>query len=256
MLTYSTTPMIYTLEQIIDDRNRDLYEQVKSKVMLEFHEQSKADEQEGWGSRYDPDRGVGLILCAPTRFPHSSFTHELLHIQYELEGYQRPRHLAVKERSSEIEAYEQWAKTFFVWAYNQLMHQRMLPQFIALGFPEDQFLRENRGRLDKLQNHVKEIKSQKTKHDLDREYFVRTYLSLCNPNDNPKIFQRLLDELSCISRPLFTQIEDFTNKWIGADFPDVSWYLARLFNICGHPNVGVGNSPETLIWASICLSNR
>jgi hypothetical protein len=250
--------MIYPLEQIVDDRNRAIYQDVSSAVTIEFHDQDAKEEQEGWGAQYFPDKAVAAVLCAPTRFPQASFAHELLHIKYELNGYQRPKFVMIETTPDQQQSYRDWAGGFMGWAYNQLMHLRMLSSFTAMGFPREQFLKEDAGRLDRISSYIKKLKGGKAKKRFDHEVFARVYLQLRNPSSNQRMVERLRNELKQVSSRQFAAMEDFTNRWIAAASPDVAWYLARLFNICQHPNVGVGNEPEpeNMTWARDCPVNR
>ena len=112
--------MHYTIEQLVDDRNRALYEFVSTRVTLEVLDEPNPDE--GWGSQYLPDKNLAQILCSPAAIPQASFVHELLHVKFELDGYLRPKHFLVSDPSHELRNYQQWAGGFLTYAYNQLMH--------------------------------------------------------------------------------------------------------------------------------------
>ena len=73
--------MPFTIEQLIDDRNRPLYDEIAAQMRLELREEPIPEE--GWGSQYRANESLGIVFHAPTPYPQACFTHELLHIKYE-----------------------------------------------------------------------------------------------------------------------------------------------------------------------------
>ena len=245
--------MPFTIEQLIDDRNRPLYDEIAAQMRLELREEPIPEE--GWGSQYRANESLGIVFHAPTPYPQACFTHELLHIKYEASGYRRPIHAVSAPQGTvtqeELNGYRDWVGDFFVYIYNQLMHHRMYPNFIRMGFPPKEFFRDEPGRLDRLATRLEELKEEQRQYpeDLNAEYFARIYFALRSPHEDNARIEPLLAQLRSICEGLYDTLDAFLARWRDDANPDVSRYLATFFALLGHQNVGFGHELPSMIWA-------
>jgi hypothetical protein len=245
--------MSFTIEQLIDDRNRALHDEVAAQVRIELREEPEPEE--GWGSQYRAKESCGIIFHAPTPYPQACFAHELLHIKYEANGYRRPMHAVSAPVGSmsqdDLNGYRDWVGDFFVFVYNQLMHHKMYPDFIALGYPPNEFFRDEPGRLDRLAARLADLKEEQRRspNDLNAEYFAKLFFALKNPHEDNARIQGMLAELRSISVGLYNTLESYLSQWKSDSKPDVSRYLAVFFAVLQQPNVGFGHDGAITIWA-------
>ena len=71
--------------KLIEDRNRDLYYRIRKHLKVNL----KRSSDKSWGSHIE--KNVVIISHCPANHPVAAFTHELLHIDTQLEGYKRIR---------------------------------------------------------------------------------------------------------------------------------------------------------------------
>lgn len=248
--------MHYTIEQLVDERNRSLHEGISSRVTLELVDEPNP--QEGWGSQYFPDKNLAQIMCSPAELPQASFTHELLHVKFELDGYLRPKYFNVSAPTQDLQDYQKWAGGFLVYAYNQMMHLKMYPEFVKLGYPPIEFLKRNPTRIKWLKDWLSKFKEQVKKNPskLDLETYARTYLAMRNPHDPSPEIPRLMKEMKKINSGRFNRLEKLVDEWLADESPNLSAYLARLFYCAGHPDVCVGNSRDSMVWGRSFASEK
>jgi hypothetical protein len=73
------------IDMCIDSRNHDIVSNIKSKYEIIFAKSEKVT----WGS--DLNGGIVHIYYSETDHPEASLTHELLHIDTQIKGYNRIR---------------------------------------------------------------------------------------------------------------------------------------------------------------------
>lgn len=115
-------------EKLIDDRNRELYDNVRKHYKVNL----KKSNDHMWGSHIEKD--AVIISHSKTNHPISSFTHELLHPDTQIKGYKRIR--AGVSLNMEIHKH---LPRICSCLDNELQHHKMYDKFIELGFPPNEF---------------------------------------------------------------------------------------------------------------------
>lgn len=243
--------MMYTLEEILDERNRQLYNDLEAKAAIILGE----SDDECWGEKYKDD--VLYISCAKTAYPVACFTHELLHGKYDLAGMEMPMFKVEAIGHKAVEALEDKARNLMSYAYNQIMHHKLFPDFVALGFPAGEFLHEA-DAADGLCQVAKDIATLKARWKREFPYgvpaslIVWPFLYLRSPHDTGTGAQTLLKEIRNMSGTAYYALQGLLTKFLADSSPNVSQYIARLFYLCDLPNVGFGRAKSKLTWARDC----
>jgi hypothetical protein len=95
---------------------------------INYRESPDAD----WGSDVVGDVGI-VVYAEDRRRPASCLGHELLHLKLQAQGYRRIRCGVSNFAESN------WLRQFLTAMDNELQHQRMFDQFLAMGFRSEQF---------------------------------------------------------------------------------------------------------------------
>jgi hypothetical protein len=242
--------MIYTIDDLLDHRNRALYQEVAGQVPVSLRD----SEDEYWGAILKD--GVAHISCAPSAKPVSGFTHELLHIKRDLAGMKRPGYQIEAASQQEYDKIDAFTEGLLVYAYNQMIHHKMFPEFAALGFPAGEFLHEADDLEGKkqVQKDLASLRLRKTDfpHGIPVGLYIYPYLYLRSPHDNGADCQKMLKEIRNMSGGSFYAVGEFFKKWLADPNPDVRRYVARLFYLCDVKDIGFGPSEDKLIWARDC----
>lgn len=237
--------MIYAIEALLDDRNRLLYEELSQRVTFTFENAPGT----AWGVRYDAERELAEMICSVCADPIAAFTHELLHVRFEINGYLKPEQ-AFKVAN---DTYRHRVNAFRSTAYNALMHVKMYPDFLALGFTPEQFFLE-RNPPSQLQQLVKECKtdidecgSARERKLIATESFIRSFFMLSAPSIEAAQCLKSLKRLDPVA---FDHLSQYLSGWLTAEPGALCWHLARLFYMCGHYDVGIGYKGTPPIWAA------
>lgn len=116
------------LKDLITDQNRALYQQISSHAPVQL----KRSHDDFWSASLEGKRVV--IQYANTQHPEAAFTHELLHLQTQLNGYRRLRagvslnHRVQEQLPFLCEVID-----------SEFQHYRMYPRFIELGYQPREF---------------------------------------------------------------------------------------------------------------------
>lgn len=241
--------MTYTIAELIDDRNRALYDEIASKMPIVL---DKSDD-DGWGAL--TKEGKGFIYYAPSRYPVSCFTHELLHLSFDLRGMGRPGFTVRSTPAKQQEVYDQ-IKQQLSFIYNQLIHHKIYKEFISTGFPREEFLAEadKQEANNCAKRDLPKLKAFKKKNKLEIpcSVFIYPYFFLRSPDDATAESRRLLKDLRNISDQSFYKVNAIIRELQDDENPDMRKYLGKIFLLCDQPDVGFGYSENEIIWASEC----
>jgi hypothetical protein len=250
------TVVPYSIADLVDDRNRALYESVAARATLIL----TASTDNSWGAVLKGT--VASISCAPTRHPVASFTHELLHIRYDLDGMSCPGCLprAATEQLAKLTERIQGNAPFF---YNQLMHHRFFPEFSAMGFPANEFLndQDSAGPKDGEPDPAKNLKTLQGLHresgcTLPLRLVILPYLFFANPHVDPGERKARFKDFKKIAGNDVYHLSHLFRRLVHDPKPDMRWYLARLFYLCDMIDVGVGYHETALVWSSRCTTEE
>jgi len=244
----------YALTDLLDDRNRQLYEELAPQVPIELH----PSDNSSWGEILQ--EGAALISYAPSSYPISCFTHELLHVHFDLLGMERPEafeiEVATKQQlNDELERLH----VRLSYLYNQLIHQKMYPLFVAMGFPAAEFLGESdaEGMRSVLEDVIalKDLSKRERRH-LTVSEFIWPYIVAKSPHDSSPETERMRKDIRNLSGGASYIVDDLIRRLVADPAPNMSWYLARLFYLCGMPDVAIGRDQQHLIWARDTASGK
>jgi hypothetical protein len=222
----------YQIVDVVSDYNKDLYNEVLSKIEIEL----KKDYSVGWTAKIKDNKAI--ITYNKAESPDACFSHELLHIKYELNGLGMP---FVKD--------EEGISTIMPFIFNQLCHLKIYPDFYAMGFENEEFLND-KDKSDTIRLATRDIKSLKEIHVKTGNICGSTallmpYLVLKSPNDKSDSTMEFIKVLrSYGDSNFFDEVDLILNEWIMTDSLDSSLTFARLFKACNMPKVGFCLSGE------------
>ncbi|MBL7987112.1 MAG: hypothetical protein JNJ94_03510 [Chlorobi bacterium] len=225
--------MPYTIDNLVDDRNRALYTELNAQLPLRLETSTVPY----WGSRFGAESAT--IFMVPTEHPVASFTHELLHLKLRLDGLIRPT--AFTSRPLDLETVN-----FF---YNELAHHKMFPLFLGMGFQPDEFY----SQLDAAQSHdllANDFAQLRMRRRSERSLLIgldvaRPYMLIYAPSElraSMVRYAQQLDELA--DRRCLRMLDDMLIEWIETDTLDMRRALARIYLACGLTDVAFGFDSE------------
>ena len=205
---------------LIDSRNTELWND-----LIKVHEIEICKEKRDCYLAYSKNKKT-IIYVPYDKLESASFTHELLHI------YLRTKDVFIGDGlSNSINQSEILSKIFsdelIEHISNCLDHIKMLPEFIMLGFDQNEFLTDY--YVNKLTNEeIAKIKTNfvakklfgKTYNAKTVDFYVGKYFAAkCCPNKTFD-YDRQLKELSKIDTDLFQILENFMTEWVKFDYND------------------------------------
>lgn len=116
------------LKHLIDETNRDLYKRVTTHLPIQLYKSGDGY----WTSNMEEKRIK--IGYSSTNHPIAAFTHELLHIDTQLNGYRR-----LRSGLSLNPAVHQQLPFLCEAIDNEFQHHKMYSKFIEMGYDPDQF---------------------------------------------------------------------------------------------------------------------
>lgn len=241
----------YDLAQLVDDRNRALYEETAAQVQIDLQPSNDAY----WGERLDGSKLT--IEYAKSTHPVGSFAHELLHGKHDLAGRARPA-LQLDNVTSQAE----WddvgnrcsqLKTYF---YNSLIHHRMFPEFTALGFPANEFLADADAEdFRRVPNDLRKLESLKRNgKSIPVTSIALLYFTIRSPESAGPDADALRKRLRKLNDHAYYALEKLLAKWNDDPAPDVRRYLGHLFFLCGEIKAGFSYDDNAVIWARDCAA--
>jgi hypothetical protein len=183
--------------------------------------------------------------------PRSDFTHELLHAKLIHDGIRQPGHAQFGVFATEDEAGE-----FCGQLYNDLVHHKMLPLFVQMGFPASEFLHQDDRaqtlvQLNQLLPQLEQIHAQA--HQPIRILALGAlYMYVSNPHDAADlVFAPYRQPILAIADPALVQgIDALLTDWAATASLDCRSFMARFFKVCGETEIAFGWDDNSLIAAS------
>ncbi|HKB91481.1 MAG TPA: hypothetical protein VKC60_13270 [Opitutaceae bacterium] len=226
--------MTYQIKDLIDSRNGELYRQISSKLPIELI----AAKDDNW--RAETKDGKGIIEWASTRYPIACFTHELLHLSFDQRGMGCPGFKVTASVENEKAVHDSVGERL-PFICNQLIHHKIFQEFIAMGFPSEEFLGES--SLDDANNCAKRdlpklrVLKKKYPGGLPCKVFVFPYLFLRSPEDNTAESKQLLKELRNLCDQNFYELGKIITALQQDPKPYIPDYLRKIFVLCDQPEV-------------------
>lgn len=238
--------MEYAIADLVDDRNRALYNEVSSNVPVLL----EGSDEDGWGAIIKD--GKGRIYYSPTQYPISSFTHELLHLKCDYSGMRKPGFMVKSAHEDQEKLYLEISEQLS-YTYNQLIHHRIFQEFSALGLPPDEFLddADKQSASNCAKRDIPQLVewSKKNRKNVPCSLFIYPYLFLRSPNDTSEESVRLLKKLRNISDQNFYKVNKLLSLLKEDKAPDMRKYLAKIFMYCNKHDIGFGYDGNDIVWA-------
>lgn len=226
------------IEDLIDERNNELYRQINAhlEIVLEENQDWRA---EAWDS-YIHD-GVAVILYCPTSFPSASFTKELLRIHAQIRGF-RPVVSGLSRNSQVNERMQTIIKSL----NHHFLNHKTAREFVALGYPPEQFQDDDDGGTSYF------LKDQLQSDGQSALNLAIMYLSFIEPlmpipEGDKHIIQQLFNRYDGGKfKQYFECIDETLSSWVETESYDAEKYMVEFL-----ANAGVINT-----WLSYQLDSK
>ena len=218
-------PKTFAWPDVLDERNQALYEELAARIPIDLIPSGG----DGWTSQIKEGRAT--VGYADTDHPHASATHELLHIKLELGGISSP---FVRSADKDV------TNVLVPWLFNELSHHRMFHEFVALGFPADEFLADSdvsevQQRLTEDVGALERVVAQ-TPNGWLSIGFLLPYLCASSPHDASVETRRFRDRLRALVRPeVWKMCDQVVAAWADGTGLDIRIPIAQLLRLMGRP---------------------
>jgi len=130
-----------SLDKLIDTRNESLYCDItKTRGITIDLVRDYENGSEHWSMTYDPQWKKAIFYAGVDINDINAFTHEMLHVIQEEEGQESflvlPVHILMLPSPSK----HLFNKTFILQINNVILHYRMIPEYLNLGFSIEKFI--------------------------------------------------------------------------------------------------------------------
>jgi hypothetical protein len=176
------------------------------------------------------DEHNAVIEFSNTKYPNSCLAHELLHLKIQTDGYKIP---SLINTGKEIDnKFAKLVKDFS----EELMHHKIYPMFIKLGFPKEEFYHDDDvQQFEFLEKHLSFLRKQ-TKHGkIDLSHLVSSYLTIISVGGAiPDI--KMIDmrrRFMYLEKNILLGVEKIINDWKNEESLDSTNYIKRLFLLLG-----------------------
>lgn len=237
----------YELANLMDARNEALYQQITQQVTITF---VKSDDNY-WGEKTEGNQVT--VEWADSPHPIACFTHELLHVRHNLAGRRKPDMYLDGEFSSEAEKQATGSKYAQMknFLYNSLIHHRMFPEFIALGFPAEQFLADaDATDFKRVENKIKELEylKKQSRKDTTINVLLFPFFAVNSPESAALPGTEALNKrLRNLNSAAFYTLRKLLDQWKNHADMDVRRPIARLFYLCGELRAGVAYDDNVIM---------
>lgn len=217
-----------TLEQLLDERNKDLYDEIaRHRDVTILHIPGKL-----WREKSD-DRSV-TISVAESNTPSAAFAHELLHAKLEIAGMREPY-------STASEAGRQLVH----WLYESFVHMRMSEEFINLEYKPEEFfadidVHEIRSTVPADLKAVEMLHAKK--QHVDARRYAPPYLMLSVPPELSEFTKWRKHFEKIIPAKVRQTIDDIVTDWRNTSTPDIRKPIGRFLTAIGAANVELAMS--------------
>jgi hypothetical protein len=205
---------------LLDNRNLELWNSLRMVHVIEIRKEKRPDYLSFSKS------GKTIIFVPFDNIDPASFTHELLHIYLRTKDVFIGSGLTLSIKDSE-KLSRIFSDNLIDHIGNCLDHIKMLPEFLNLGFNENDFLSDY--SVNKLTNEeILKIKKHYTSTTLFKkvynasavDFFIGKYFAANFCSNKSYDYQSQLKELEKIDHDLFQILERFLNDWKNFDYND------------------------------------
>jgi hypothetical protein len=206
---------------LIDNRNLELWNSLRTIHEIEIRKATLSDYLAFTIS------GKTTIYVPFDNLNTASFTHELLHIYLRTKEVFIGGGLSLSTRES--------VKLSRIFSYdlvkhigNCLDHIKMLPEFLKLGYNENDFISDyfvnklTSDEISKIKKHFKTKIMLKTVYNASAiNFFIEKYFAANSCPNKSYDYQTQLNKLGKIDPDLFQILESFLNDWKNFDYNDL-----------------------------------
>lgn len=227
--------MDYVAEALKSSAADALYKSLSVRGTITFDHNDAGTE---WSSA--TINGATTIIAAPTNHPAAALYHELLHAKLKLDGYRQ--YLTIVSMSAKRRLLQHVCEPLD----NELQHHRMIGEFLAAGFPADQFYN------DEDVTAIKESRRalQGLKRDALPEEFLLPFLTVLAPGGVGSVEdrQRLKNLFRANSPQLVWQalssIEECFAAWSNMATLDAGETIVQILRELGYDQTWIGVSQD------------
>lgn len=227
--------MDYVAEALKSSAADALYKSLSVRGTITFDHNDAGTE---WSSA--TINGATTIIAAPTNHPAAALYHELLHAKLKLDGYRQ--YLTIVSMSAKRRLLQHVCEPLD----NELQHHRMIGEFLAAGFPADQFYN------DEDVTAIKELRRalQGLKRDALPEEFLLPFLTVLAPGGVGSVEdrQRLKNLFRANSPRLVWQalssIEECFAAWSNMATLDAGETIVQILRELGYDQTWIGVSQD------------
>lgn len=217
-------------DSLITPKNKELYHKIQTHYKVHL---IKNKNSQSWGASISKEK-IAEIYFYKTKHPISAFTHELLHINTQLEGYKRLRGAI----SLNLKFHSKLAQ-LLTCLDNEFQHHKMYDKFIEMGFPSIEFYNDSDSEVEKY------LRNGLLKANLQFEDLVLYYMSLIAPGGSltTGIIEQLKAEFRNYQNGIFmnrfNEIDKVMNEWKSDKGFDAEQYIKRIFHIINSGSVWI-----------------
>lgn len=206
------------IKKLIDGRNQALYNKVRASYKVNL----KKSDDKCWGSYLST--GTVIISHYKTNYPISSFTHELLHIDTQLDGFKR----IAAGVSLDKETHNNLNRICSC-LDNEFQHHKMFDKFTGLGFASNEFYNDLD---DQTSTYLKKVLGSPNQPLI---YLCVDYMTLIAPGGKmsdielAELKQAFADYDGGKYRTNFEEIDNIISDWKEDTKYDAEPYIVRFF---------------------------
>ena len=227
--------MDYVAEALKSSAADALYKSLSVRGTITFDHNDAGTE---WSSA--TINGATTIIAAPTNHPAAALYHELLHAKLKLDGYRQ--YLTIVSMSAKRRLLQHVCEPLD----NELQHHRMIGEFLAAGFPADQFYN------DEDVTAIKESRRalQGLKRDALPEEFLLPFLTVLAPGGVGSVEDRQrLNILFRANSPrlvwqALSSIEECFAAWSNMATLDAGETIVQILRELGYDQTWIGVSQD------------
>lgn len=205
---------------LIDNRNLELWNSLRSGHDIEIRKENRP------GYLAFSKSGKTIISVPSNNTNPAFFTHELLHIYMRSKQVFIGGGLAVSIKGSRILS-QIFSDNLIEHIGNCLDHIKMLPEFIRLGYNQNEFLSDysvnklTKKDLANIKKHFStNILFKKVYNAKTIDFFVGKYFAAKACPNNSFDYEERLNELKEVDFALFQILETFLTEWNNFDYND------------------------------------
>lgn len=204
---------------LIDSRNQALFNKIINLENIKVN--VYRDLKKGlpyWSINFDIQRDIANIFAGKRINDINAFTHELLHIIQEKNGNHSHQTLPILVGLNSSPFRVIFATELTTHINNVILHHRMLPDYLKLGFPRNKFVFDYYRRIKlKYYKHLKFNLTKDSKIDrIALSLFLQFYFAYrFHPNRFVKLYynRTIINKYKTIHSDLVNSLENLCDDW-------------------------------------------